>query len=157
MSHRITIVIADAAWRKLRGLSVRLRHAARLALLLTGEAISDVELTILLGDDERLKDLNSTFRGKDKPTNVLSFPAHKDGSAYLGDIAIAYGVTATEAQAAGKSFGDHAVHLAVHGVLHLMGYDHETTRDARIMEPLESSILAELGIADPYAARTNAA
>ena len=108
-------------------------------------------LTILLADDAALRRLNREFRGKDKPTNVLSFPAAPNPEGHLGDIAIAYGVTAREAAEGGKSFADHATHLAVHGVLHLLGYDHETEAEAAIMEPLETAILAELGIADPYA------
>ena len=93
------------------------------------------------------------LRGKDKPTNVLSFPAAASGHGYLGDIAMAYGVSVREAREAGKTLCDHASHLAVHGVLHLLGYDHEADADANLMEPLEVAILAELGIADPYAAR----
>ena len=79
---------------------------------------------------------------------MLSFPG-ADG--YAGDIAIAYGVTAVEAKAAGKKFIDHATHLTVHGILHLAGYDHERLKDAKVMEPLEVKILKRLGIADPYA------
>jgi probable rRNA maturation factor len=105
-------------------------------------------LTVLLSSDQRLRQLNRDFRGKDRPTNVLSFPAG-DGE-YRGDIAIAYGVTKREAEAAGKLFADHVSHLVVHGVLHLAGYDHERARDARVMEPLEVEILKRLGIADPY-------
>jgi probable rRNA maturation factor len=107
------------------------------------------EVTILLADDKRLAALNRDFRGKDKPTNVLSFPGQ---GGLGGDIAIAYGVTQTEARAAAKSFADHAIHLAVHGVLHLAGYDHERPKDAKLMEPLEVKILKRLGIADPYEA-----
>jgi probable rRNA maturation factor len=80
---------------------------------------------------------------------VLSFPGQ---GGLGGDIAIAYGVTQTEARAAAKSFADHAIHLAVHGVLHLAGYDHERPKDAKLMEPLEVKILKRLGIADPYEA-----
>src|SRR6202030_2954902 len=100
------------------------------------------DFTILLADDKRLRALNRYFRGKDKPTNVLSFPAR---GAYRGDIAMAYGVTSKEAKTAGKSFADHAVHLAVHGVLHLAGYDHERPKDAEVMEPLEGKIMDRLG------------
>ena len=141
----ITLVIEDASWRKARGLQTRLKQAAEAA----AKAVKlKGEVTILLADDSRLNDLNLEFRGKDKPTNVLSFPGSSD---YAGDIAIAYGVTRAEAEAAGKTFADHAIHLTVHGVLHLSGYDHERPRDARVMEPLEVKILTRLGIADPYA------
>ncbi|HEY1878102.1 MAG TPA: rRNA maturation RNase YbeY, partial [Rhizomicrobium sp.] len=107
------------------------------------------DLTILLAGDRKLKALNQDFRGKNRPTNVLSFPS---ANGYAGDIALAYGVTAKEAKQAGKTFTDHAVHLVVHGVLHLAGYDHERPSDASVMEPLEVKILGRLGVADPYMA-----
>jgi len=106
-------------------------------------------MTILLTSDARLRELNATFRGQDKPTNVLAFPAGEPG--YLGDIAIAHGVAAKEAKAARKRLIDHAAHLVVHGALHLLGYDHVRVREAKVMEALETSLLANLGIADPYA------
>jgi probable rRNA maturation factor len=104
--------------------------------------------TILLADDVTLKKFNRDFRGKNKPTNVLSFPSNAPG--YAGDIALAYGVTKAEATKAKKTFADHATHLVVHGVLHLAGHDHVTDRDAAKMEPLETKILAKLGVPDPY-------
>ena len=142
----ITLVIEEEKWRAVRGLQARLKQAAALAL---SSGRRKGALTILLSNDKRLKALNCDFRGKDKPTNVLSFP---QGGDYLGDVAIAYGVTSKEAKASGKKLIDHAAHLAVHGVLHLLGYDHERPRDAKIMEPLEVRILGKLGIADPYRA-----
>jgi len=145
----IELLIAEPKWRKIRGLSMRLEQAATLALKRSGRARA--ALTILLADDRKLRALNSAFRGKKSPTNVLSFPM--PGKSYLGDVAIAYGVTEREARAQKKPFADHATHLVVHGVLHLLGYDHATERQARVMEPLESAILARLGIADPYAAK----
>jgi probable rRNA maturation factor len=141
----IELVIADRNWRK-PGLAAHLKRAAAAAL-----GAKRGSLTLLLTDDARLKALNHTFRGKNKPTNVLSFPS--EAKDYLGDVALAYGVTAREARAAGRSLSDHAAHLAVHGVLHLLGYDHETTRQAATMEPLEMRILEKLGISDPYAVR----
>jgi probable rRNA maturation factor len=145
----ITLLIQDAKWRKSRTLAAKLRHASKAALQ-QGGAGKDKTLTILLTGDKQLHALNLSFRGRDEPTNVLSFPAKTDG--YLGDIAIAYGVTAKEAKAAHKTFADHATHLAIHGVLHLLGFDHTTARLANIMEPLEVKILGTLGIADPYGA-----
>ena len=149
MSGAITVLIDDPGWRNPRGLSARLRQAAQAALRASGFK-GKSSLTVLLASDARLKELNRDFRGKNKPTNVLSFPAADNGDGYRGDVALAYGVTFKEAQAAGKRFADHASHLVVHGVLHLAGYDHEKDRDAQVMEPLEVKILKRLGIADPY-------
>ena len=143
----ITLIVTEPKWRRTRGLLPRLKRAATRALVHTGH--EDGTLTILLADDEKLRALNAAFRGKNKTTNVLSFPASADE--YLGDVAIAHDVTLKEANEQNKSFTDHATHLVVHGVLHLLGYDHEKTRDAKIMEPLETAILSELGIGDPYA------
>jgi probable rRNA maturation factor len=142
----ITLLVEDPNWRLHRGLQVRLKQAAeaaRRAARLRGG------FCVLLADNRTLRRLNRDFRGKDKATNVLSFPG-ADGHA--GDIAIAHGVTEAEAKAAGKRFADHATHLVVHGVLHLAGYDHERLKDAKVMESLEVKILKRLGVADPYAA-----
>ena len=152
MTFLIDIRMADRRWRKVRGLSARLKRGAELALK-RGKAPAGSRLTILLADDRQLKELNRQFRGKNKPTNVLSFPADRAKDSYLGDIALAYGGTAEEARPGAAHFGDHAVHLTVHGVLHLLGFDHETERAAAVMEPLESKILGELGVADPYATK----
>jgi probable rRNA maturation factor len=148
----ITLLVDDPGWRKARGLDARLRRAAGAALRAAGLSAKS-GLTVLLSSDKKLKKLNRDFRGRDKPTNVLSFPAATNQQRYYGDIAIAYGVTRREAAAAGKRFADHASHLVVHGVLHLAGYDHEKTRDAEIMEPLEVKILKRLGIENPYIER----
>jgi probable rRNA maturation factor len=121
----------------------------------TGEA----ELAIMLTDDPGIRTLNSNWRGIDKPTNVLSFPALQpaggrepdDAPRMLGDIAIAYETTRREADEEQKPFNHHLSHLAVHGFLHLVGYDHETDGEAEAMESLEREILATLGIPDPYA------
>jgi probable rRNA maturation factor len=110
------------------------------------------EISVLLADDETLRQLNNTWRGIDKPTNVLSFPAAKAGGALIGDIALAFETVAREAAAEGKSFGDHLAHLTVHGFLHLMGYDHATDSQADAMEGLERAALSRLRIADPYRA-----
>jgi probable rRNA maturation factor len=145
----VEIRIEDSHWRK-AGLAPQLKRAAAAALG-RAQAPKSASLTILLTGDTALKKLNSAFLGANKPTNVLSFPAGPNSENYLGDVAIAYGVASAEARAAGKSLGDHAAHLAVHGTLHLLGYDHATDRQAKIMEPLETEILKSLGIADPYA------
>jgi len=114
------------------------------------------ELAVMLTDDAGIRALNHDWRGIDKPTNVLSFPAvalPHGGSQprALGDIAIAYETTRREAEGENKPFGHHLSHLAVHGFLHLIGYHHETDDDDEAMEELERHILARLGIPDPYA------
>ena len=115
---------------------------------------------IALSSDEGVRILNKQFRSLDKPTNVLSFPALQppagapsDAPRMLGDIAIAYQTTRQEADDEQKPFDHHLSHLAVHGFLHLIGYDHENDGDAEAMEGLETEILAQLGIPDPYADR----
>jgi probable rRNA maturation factor len=123
--------------------------------------VGDAELAVMLTDDAGIRTLNRNWRGIDKPTNVLSFPALQptgsggpdDAPRMLGDIAIAYETTRREADDEQKPFDHHLSHLAIHGFLHLIGYDHETDRDAEAMEGLEQEILAQLGIPDPYADR----
>ena len=111
------------------------------------------EISVLLCDDAEIRTLNHQWRGFDKPTNVLSFPAPGEHEGMpLGDIAVAFETCEREAHADGKTFDDHVTHLVVHGVLHLMGYDHETESEAEEMEDTERRILRTLGIADPYAA-----
>ena len=115
----------------------------------------------MLTDDSAIHALNRDWRGHDKPTTVLSFPAVPPRGARaadaapraLGDVIIAYQTVAREARAEGKPLSNHLAHLAVHGFLHLLGYDHETSRAARRMETLETRILADLGVPDPYASR----
>jgi probable rRNA maturation factor len=112
------------------------------------------DVVVLLTDDEAVRELNARFRDKDRPTNVLSFPAPESAAPHLGDIVLAYGVCASEAQAQGKTLSDHLSHLVVHGVLHLLGRDHEDDAEAEEMEAEEREILAELGVADPYTAES---
>lgn len=110
-------------------------------------------VSLLLGDDASIAELNQQFRNKAGPTNVLSFPP-APGTAepgFLGDIALAAETIVEQAQFQGKRFEDHAAHLVVHGFLHLIGYDHEKPADAEVMERREREILASLGIEDPYA------
>ncbi len=114
------------------------------------------EICLLLTDAEHIRTLNRDWRGRDRATNVLSFPADEPPRpggppAFLGDIAVAREVVVAEATAQAKSLDEHFTHLVVHGVLHLLGYDHEADADATIMEDLERRVLARLGIADPYA------
>jgi|WetSurMetagenome_2_1015567.scaffolds.fasta_scaffold350017_2 probable rRNA maturation factor len=124
------------------------RRAAEAALK---AAARDGDVVVLLTDDEALAELNAGFRGKSGPTNVLSFPAPETARPHLGDVAVAYGVCRREAQEQGKRLEDHLMHLVAHGVLHLVGYDHEDDAEAEIMEALERKVLAGLGAPDPYA------
>ncbi|MFA4899364.1 MAG: rRNA maturation RNase YbeY [Brevundimonas sp.] len=110
------------------------------------------DIVVLLTDDAAVRELNGRFRDKDRPTNVLSFPAPENAFPHLGDIVLAYGVCATEAEAQGKTLADHLSHLVVHGVLHLLGRDHEDDAEAEEMEAEEREILAQIGVADPYIA-----
>lgn len=118
------------------------------------------ELTIVLTDDAAVRSLNADWRGKDVPTNVLSFPnatqaeiaaAGPDGPPLLlGDVVLAYSTCAREATTQGKALEHHVAHLVVHGVLHLFGHDHQADDEAELMEGLETAILAEFGVPDPY-------
>jgi len=149
----IAILVEDKRWSANKAALRLIRRAANLALdHCTVRA--RCELAILLADDGKLKSLNRTFRGKAKATNVLSFPG---SGQHLGDIALAYGVVSREARAQGKMFAAHAAHLAAHGVLHLLGYNHEKERDALLMEGVETEILARLGLGNPYAPKGKAA
>jgi probable rRNA maturation factor len=149
----LSIVIEDDAWKALRGLKSLTEKAVDAAL--TARA-RNKEVTILFANNAVLKTLNHDWRGKNKPTNVLSFPAPKDlkvprGEAKpLGDIALAFETVAKEAETSGKSLKDHTTHLIVHGVLHLLGYDHIDDADAAKMEAKEIRILKKLGLPDPY-------
>ncbi|MEM1381436.1 MAG: rRNA maturation RNase YbeY [Pseudomonadota bacterium] len=115
----------------------------------------DRSVTALFTDDETVRALNAEWRGKDKPTNVLSFPAEPmpglpEEAQPLGDLALALEMCTREASEKGISFHDHAAHLLVHGLLHLLGYDHIEDGEAETMESLERTILRHMGIADPY-------
>lgn len=143
----ISVEIEDEAWTAaVADAEAQVVAAARAAL----EGV-DGEIVILLTDDETVRDLNARFRGKDRPTNVLSFPAPETARPHMGDLVLALGVCVAEAEQQGKTVGDHLSHLVVHGVLHLLGHDHEDDAEAETMEAKERAILAMLGVADPYA------
>ena len=145
----IEVEIEDQAWsRALPGAEAVAERAARAAL--ASDASANVSL--LLTSDDVVRDLNARFRGKDASTTVLSFPAPESARPHLGDIALAYGVCAREASEQGKPLAHHVTHLVAHGVLHLLGYDHEREDEAEEMEALGRRILAGLGIPDPYEA-----
>lgn len=166
MSH-IALSIDDERWRHVSGLEPALTEAAGAALTAGNEALAamDSDISISLASDAALRELNRDYRGKDTPTNVLSFPgfdseqdlagamagARAGGPPLmLGDLILAYETVAREAEAQGKPFLNHARHLVVHGVLHLIGFDHESDAEAEIMEAAERRILSGLGVPDPY-------
>lgn len=109
-------------------------------------------IDFVFSDDSMVQVLNREWRGKDKPTNVLSFPDgdEENGVVHLGDVIMAHETLTREAEELGISFDDHLTHLMIHGCLHLVGYDHMTDEDAKVMESLEIQLLADLGIKDPY-------
>lgn len=148
----IEVEVDDAEWRQALPQAVPLARAAAKAALMGADAPKGREhLVVLLTDDETVHALNARFRGRDRPTNVLSFPAATTAGPHLGDLALAFGVCAREADEQGKPLADHVRHLVVHGVLHLLGHDHQAEAEAETMEALERRILADLGAPDPYA------
>mgnify|MGYP003664952463 FL=1 len=160
------IVIEDDRWQSL-DIEALAQTAVQATLSAQSLDPAQTEITIMACDDARIATLNADFRGKPTPTNVLSWPSEEraakragdkphtpkpglDGMIELGDIAISYGTCKTEAEAAGKPIEAHVTHLIVHGVLHLLGYDHIRDPDATLMEQLEVEILGKLGHDDPY-------
>jgi probable rRNA maturation factor len=155
------LVVADA-WQTEPDAEAAIQRAIAVAAEMVDADTGGAELAVMLTDDTGIRTLNNNWRGIDKPTNVLSFPAlppsgesrsDNDAPRMLGDIAIAYETTRREADDEQKQFDHHLSHLAVHGFLHLIGYDHEKDQDAETMEALETEILMQLGIPDPYANR----
>jgi probable rRNA maturation factor len=148
----IDLVVDCELWSGFAAADATVRRAIEAAARAAGTSGA---VAVMLTDDASIRAMNAQWRGVDKPTNVLSFPAAAapvaDGEAHLGDIAIAYETVKAESASENKGFADHLAHLAVHGYLHLVGFDHETDVEAADMENLETRILAGLGIADPYA------
>jgi probable rRNA maturation factor len=160
MSFAIDISAESEGWTNVPDLEACVRRAAEAAML-DNEAPPS-EISVVLSDDEHIRELNKHHRGMDKPTNVLSFPAARmktpaGAPRILGDIVLAFETVAREAKEESKSIQNHLSHLVVHGVLHLLGYDHEDEDEAEMMEARERQILAKLGIPDPYAERGPAA
>lgn len=152
----VDLVIEEPRWQT-AGLGSIAETAARAALTAAGLDPDRHEISLLGCDDARIATLNAAFRGEARATNVLSWPASdgptpgpSDEPVFLGDLALAYGTCAREAAAAGIALGDHAAHLVVHGVLHLLGYDHEMEAEADAMEAFETKILASMGLPNPY-------
>lgn len=149
MGRRTSIIVQaqDAPWKTfLRPCQKTVRDVCQ-ATLSQMKYRRAVEISVMLADDAFVQDLNHRFRGKNTPTNILSFPGE---DTHLGDIALAFETIQHEAEAQGKSFRDHTTHLLVHGVLHLLGYDHMKPKEAKEMETLEIKILKKLGVANPY-------
>ncbi|MEM9579505.1 MAG: rRNA maturation RNase YbeY [Pseudomonadota bacterium] len=154
-------IIEDIRWQD-AGLNVLAEAAAQATFAHLGLATDNVCIAVLGCDDTRIADLNREFRSKPAATNVLSWPSETLAAETagapplpfsdpeLGDIAISYDTCAREAEAAGKAFDNHVIHLVVHGVLHLLGYDHIRDPDATLMEETERRILGTMGIDDPY-------
>ena len=155
------VLVVAECWQTEPAAEAIIHRAVAAAAEIVNAGLGETELAVMLTDDAGIRTLNSNWRGIDKPTNVLSFPAlpptgpggPDDAPRMLGDIAIAYETTRREADDEQKPFDHHLSHLAVHGFLHLIGYDHEKDDDAEIMEALEQEILAQLGIPNPYADR----
>src|ERR1700694_1264282 len=155
------VLVVAECWQTEPDAEAVIHRAVAIAAEIADADIGEAELAVMLTDDAGIRRLNNNWRGIDKPTNVLSFPALQpsgpggpdDAPRMLGDIAIAYETTRRQADDEQKPFDHHLSHLAVHGFLHLIGYDHEKDDDAEAMEALEQEILAQLGIPDPYADR----
>jgi probable rRNA maturation factor len=155
------VIVAADCWQDQPDAEAVIQRAIEAAAQICDADVGDAEVAVMLTDDAGIRTLNNNWRGIDKPTNVLSFPAlqptgpagEDDPPRMLGDIAIAYQTVRREADEALRPFTHHLSHLSVHGFLHLVGYDHETDDEAEEMEALETEILAQLGIPDPYADR----
>jgi probable rRNA maturation factor len=152
----IDVLVESTRWKAKRNTKALLQRA--IAAAAAAVPTRGGEVAIVLTDDKAIRLLNRDWRQKNAPTNVLSFPAKQSRSVrgaphLLGDIVIAYETTEREARAERKPFAHHLTHLAVHGFLHLVGYDHVADDEAQAMEGLETSILARLGVPDPYIVR----
>jgi probable rRNA maturation factor len=151
MTITVDIEIEDEAWTKAEPEAEALVWRAAQAVLDAHEDIEGQGIVILLADDDSVQVLNRDFRQKDYATNVLSFPSPPNPEGQIGDIVLAFGVCAREAAEQGKPLAHHLQHLVAHGVLHLLGYDHQDDAEAQAMEAFEREILAGLDIPDPYA------
>jgi probable rRNA maturation factor len=157
----VEVLRQSALWDATSVSDTMLTRMAAAAFATTGpEHAGPCAVTLVLTDDAAVRALNRQWRGKDAPTNVLSFPAGIDAEHWsaleseprpLGDIVLAFETIAREASAAAIALPDHAAHLVVHGVLHLLGFEHEEETEAEEMERIERQVLAQFGIADPYA------
>ncbi|MBI1251982.1 MAG: rRNA maturation RNase YbeY [Alphaproteobacteria bacterium] len=144
---RLDLTMAEPRWSALGDAEAFALRVLTAAADIEG---TEGEVSVLLADDAALRALNRDWRGKDRPTNVLSFPSVMARQGFLGDLALAFETVEAEATAQSKPFSAHAAHLMVHGFLHLLGYEHDLPADADRMERQERLILARLGVADPY-------
>jgi len=156
VSVTIEISTECEGWHRILGAELIAHRAALAAFDAAG--ISEGEASIMLCDDTRIRELNRDFRKKDSATNVLSFPSNEmqNGVRFYGDVALAFETLVREAREEEKRVDAHLTHLVAHGVLHLLGFDHENEEDAEKMENTETKILAKLGFPDPYAVRAGA-
>ncbi len=147
---KIDVLVESDLWNRSEDAEPTVRRAITEAAATL--STPGAELAIVLTDDSAIRLLNRTWRGMDAATNVLSFPTGRTGGdpLLIGDVVLAYETVAAEALAEGKPLAHHVAHLAVHGFLHLLGYDHEGKKDAEAMERLERDILQRLAIPDPY-------
>ena len=155
MTPRVEFVATSPRWRAALPARALARETIAAAVAESGVALArGAELCIHLADDEHIRALNARWRGLDKPTNVLSFPAAEPAdlatARLIGDVVLAFETTAREAADEGKPLADHYRHLVAHGFLHLIGFDHEDDAEAQRMEAIETRTLARLGVADPY-------
>jgi probable rRNA maturation factor len=156
MSPEIEVILEDSRWRGHFDPEQLVTRVLNQAIFHSNLDFSNkLYASILFCSDARIQELNLRWMNKDAPTNVLSFPASLDapfpGGLYLGDIAIAYETVVSESQLESKPLEDHAAHMLLHGLLHLLGFDHEDEEQAALMENLESEILVAMGISDPWA------
>lgn len=156
LSSETYVDIACPAWSGDVPDAAELVHDACANVLENLDLLTSAELSVKLSSDSEVRRLNAMFRGKDTPTNVLSFPHEESRNVgtpearYLGDIILAYETCAREALEQRKALRDHLAHLTIHGVLHLLGYDHEQEEQANAMEALEIELLARMNISNPY-------
>lgn len=152
----ISVIVNDPGWNVLADYGEAIESACHAACQAANVADRNFEVSIVLGSNAQIADLNRVWRGKTGPTNVLSFPATlprsnpADAIPPLGDIILAFGVVADEARQQSKTLHAHFSHLVVHGLLHLLGYDHQDDRAAELMEAIEATALQSIGVADPY-------
>jgi len=151
----VSIAVEEPGWRQIPALDELTQDAVNATLANARAAHENFETAFLFTNDDAVAGLNSKWRGKPSPTNVLSFPAKnapvaQGESRPLGDVVLAWGVVSREAASQGKTLPHHAAHLIVHGLLHLLGHDHETDEEAAVMQQLETQIMKDLGFPDPY-------